>query len=106
MGVAVFSFRCTAFTLEWFRGRGLCHSAEGDAWQEYDGNTAHLPDTNLHAVGVWEGLPTVDLGRARSNGWRDGQGDGGLKEGHGEYLKFNVTWHGGLDFRKCGLWGY
>lgn len=61
--VTVSSFGRTAFALKWFQRRGLCHSAEGDAWWEYNGNTTHLSDANLLATGVWEGLPTVDLGR-------------------------------------------
>ena len=53
----VSGFGRTAFILEWLRGRGLRHSPEGDAWREYGGNTAQLPDANLQAA--WEmGRPT------------------------------------------------
>lgn len=64
-----------------FWGRGLRHSRAGDAWREYDGKTAHLPDANRWQVGKGEDPPTIDLGRARSNGWRNGQGGGGIRDG-------------------------
>jgi len=51
---AISGFGRTAFALERFRGRGLHHSPEGDAWREYGGNTAHLPDANLRANGAQE----------------------------------------------------
>lgn len=60
----------TALEKGWFLGGGLHDAWEGDAWREYGGNTAHLLDANLRALGVWEGPPTVDLRRARSDGWR------------------------------------
>ena len=53
-----------------FRREGLRHSPAPDAWQEYDDKTAELPDAKARAVGARKGPPTVDLGRARSNGWR------------------------------------
>jgi len=51
---AVSGFGRTAFALEWFRGRGLHHSPEGNAWLEYGGNTAHLPDANPRVVRAQE----------------------------------------------------
>lgn len=48
----VSGFGRTAFALEWFRGKGLRESPEGDAWWEYSRTTADLPDANLWAA--WE----------------------------------------------------
>lgn len=60
---------CTTFSLEWFQGRGICHTREGDAWREYGKNTAHLPDSKLLHVGRWESPPTTNLWGRRSYGW-------------------------------------
>jgi len=62
----------TAFGPKRYRRRGLHHAQEGDAWREYGGNTAHLPDAKLLHVGRWESPPTIDLWGRRSEGWREG----------------------------------
>ena len=64
-----------------FRSEGLRHSREGDAWQEYDGKTAHLPGVNPRHIGAQKDQPTVDLGRARSDGRRHDQNGGRINTG-------------------------
>jgi len=82
----VFGFRRTTFEQKAVSGEGLRHSREGDAWREYGGKTAHLPDANHRHVRKGKGPPTVDLGRARSNGWQNGQGGGGIWDGARAFL--------------------
>ena len=77
----VSSFGHTTFEQKAVLGEGLRHSRQSDAWREYGGKTAHLPDANCRQVGEGEDPPTIDLGRARSNGWRNGQGGGGIWDG-------------------------
>ena len=69
-GKAVYGFGRIAFPRRWFRQRGLRHSQEGDAWQEYDGKTADLPGVSPRRLCWGKDPPTVDLRRARSNVWR------------------------------------
>jgi len=52
---AVSGFGRTAFGLKWYRRRGLCHAREGDAWWEYGGKTAEVPDAKVRAARRWEG---------------------------------------------------
>ena len=85
----------TALEQMWFRGGGLRHAWEGDAWREYGGNTAHLPDANLRAFRRWDGPSTVDLGAGRSDGWREGRGGGKLGRGiYKGYSDFNNAQRG------------
>lgn len=60
-GRAVSGFWRTALVPGRFWGEGLRHTRELDAWREYGGNTAHLPDAKLRAVRGWEDPSAVDL---------------------------------------------
>jgi len=101
----VSGFGRTAFALERFRGRGLRHSPEGDAWREYGGNTARLPDANLWVA--WEmGRPThhrswvLQIRRlAARTRWRMN------KDGGAEYLDFNTARRRGGNFGFEGFMG-
>ena len=50
-------------------------------WREYDRKTAHLLDANHRQIGAQKDPPTVDLGRIRSEGWRQDQVSGRIKTG-------------------------
>lgn len=80
-GRAVFGLWRTAFAPGRYWGGGLRHSWEGDAWQEYDGKTANLPDTNPRQLGAVKYPPTVDLGRDKSDGWKIRKGGGWIRMG-------------------------
>lgn len=45
----VYGFRCTTFEQKVVSRKELRHNREGDAWREYGGKIAHLPDANLLA---------------------------------------------------------
>lgn len=77
-GRVVSGFGRTAKAPWRFWAKGLCHTSELDTWRVYNGNIAHLLDAKAQAVGAWKRPPTIDLGWARSNGWREGECDGGL----------------------------
>jgi len=65
----------------WFRGRGSATARRATR----GGSTVKKPPIsrtlNFRQVGGMEDPPTVDLGRTRSDGWRNGQGSGGIRDG-------------------------
>ena len=74
------------------------------------GGTAAIPPISrtltFGRVGEREGPPVIDLGAGRSDGWREGRGDGGLGRGiYKEYSHFNNVRGGGKNYSLVGLGG-